>query len=220
MKHRSQAASLRLIKPEEIESPGPISETLLRVLDESLAALEKARIPHVVGGGLAARAYGLRKTTDDIDIFVQPPMASSAAKALESAGFRVWVEDPPWLHKALKSEIEVDIIYESAGTFHVDEEAFQRAVKVNLDGRPSTILSPEDFFVIKALVATPVTPRHWEDAVKVVQRYRLDWQYVVRRARGRPRKVIKALLFGYDHGVDIPVWVLATLMKPTFGDPS
>lgn len=204
-----------MVAPEVEVVKGALSETLLRVLDQALTALEKAGIEYVVAGGLVARAYAIRETTDDIDVFVEPPLAVPASRALESAGFSVWIEDPTWLHKALKDGVEVDIIFESAGAFHVDEEAFRRAPVMDLNGRQAKVLSPEDFFVVKAQVATPVTPRHGLDAVKILRRYPLDWEYVVRRARGRPRKVLRALLLGQEAGVQIPSWVLATLARPT-----
>ncbi len=218
MKRSSQVARLRVVAPEELEVKSALSKRLLRVLDKALAALDSRGIQYVVVGGLAARAYGIRQTTDDIDFLVTPPAAVPAISALAEGGFRTWIEDPSWLHKGIREGVEVDIIYESGGTFHADEETFARAMEMDIDGRVAKVIAIEDFFVTKALVVTPVTPRHWHDAVKVLRLYAMDWEYVVRRARGRPRKVLTALLAGHEAGVAIPSWVFATLMKPYFTD--
>ena len=42
------------------------------------------------------------------------------------------------------------------------------------------MIAPEDLIVIKAIVFDEETPRHWYDALALIPRGELDWDYLLR----------------------------------------
>jgi predicted nucleotidyltransferase len=191
----------------------PSREALYATLSVAADALERQRIPFVVGGGLAAEAYHLRETINDVDLFVRPVDAPRALRALEASGFQGWIEDPRWLYKALKDGVLVDVIYESTGLVHVGDETFRRARPHYLDQHALPIMPPEDLFVMKAAAATPSAPKHWLDAVSLLASEPMDWDYLVSITTRNPRKVLQAILHAYDEGVRVPSFVFGRLAQ-------
>jgi hypothetical protein len=81
----------------------PIARSLqgyASVLREATEAIDRAGIPHLVFGSVATRALGRPRpisTDEDIDLFVRPPDAPKALRALEESGFVIEAEDPTWI---------------------------------------------------------------------------------------------------------------------------
>ena len=197
----------------ETRVPAPTREALFRALATTSSALDRQNVPFVVGGGLAAEAYHLRETINDIDLFVRPIDAPRALRAIAGVGFSVWIEDPHWLYKGTKDEVTVDIIYESTGLVHVGDETFRRALWIQFDHTTVPIMPPEDLFVMKAAAATPSAPKHWLDAVSLLASQSMDWQYLVNLASHSPRKVLQAILHAYREGVHVPSFVFVQLAE-------
>jgi len=193
--------------------PAASRQILYRILVDSADVLERAGIPFVVGGGLAAEAYHLRETLNDIDAFVRPKDAPSSLRALEEAGYYGWIEDPRWLYKAMKDGVTVDIIYESSGLVKVSDETFERARRVMIGGASVPVMPPEDLFVMKAVAATPGAPKHWLDAVSLLTTQQMDWDYLATLSRQHARKVLPAIVHAYDEGVQIPSAVFVQLAR-------
>lgn len=184
--------------------PAATRQVLYRVLADALQTLSHARIPYVLGGGLAAEAYGLRETLNDIDAFVRPVDAPAALRALDAAGYYGWIEDPRWLYKAIKDTVTVDIIYQSAGLVKVSDETFQRARRVDIGGIIAPVMPPEDFFVMKAVAATPGAPKHWLDAISLLVTQPIDWEYLSHLSTGHAGKILPAVIQAHDEGVQVP----------------
>ena len=55
------------------------------------------------------------------------------------------------------------------------------------------------------------TPRYWYDGLSVLARNELDWDYLLRRARHGPRRVMSFLLFARSNGLVIPQRVVDAL---------
>jgi len=193
--------------------PAPTREALFRVLSTVTRALEREQVPFVVGGGLAAEAYHLRETINDIDLFVRPADAPRALRALADAGFYTWIEDPRWLYKGILDGVTVDIIYESTGVVHVGDETFRRARWIEFDHTSVPIMPPEDLFVMKAAAATPSAPKHWLDAISLLAHQAMDWQYLATLGSRNPRKVLQAILHAYQDGVHVPSFVFVQLAQ-------
>jgi predicted nucleotidyltransferase len=184
-----------------------IGSVLVLVAD----ALESCRLEFVVGGGLAAEAYGLRQSRNDIDVFVRPIDAPPARNALASRGFHVWIEDPRWLYKAKLDDVVVDIIYESAGLVHVGEDTFQRARRISLGNVTVPVMPPEDLFVMKSAAASPMAPKHWSDALLLLESQPMDWEYLTAIAGRNARQVLRAIVQAHDDGVPVPSFVFVRL---------
>lgn len=186
---------------------------LFDVLGVAAGIFERKGIPFVVGGGLAAEAYHLRESVNDVDLFVRPVDAPRALTALSEAGFYTWIEDPRWLYKAVKDDVTVDIIYESTGVVHVGDETFRRARRLQIDHTTVPIMPPEDLFVMKAAAVTPGAPKHWLDAVSLLATQQMDWEYLALLANRNPRKVLQAIVHAYDEGVRVPSFVFVRLAQ-------
>lgn len=186
-------------------------QAFLAVLDDVTAALDEHGYPYVFMGGIASAAVGRPRLTHDIDLFVRPDDAREVLVALEKAGFDIEEKFPHWLFKAFKNGLLVDIIFRSSGDIYLDEEMLGRAPTMNFKGRQLPLIPPEDLMVMKALVHEEHMPRHWHDALAIVATSDLDWDYVVRRARRGPRRVLSLLLYAQSNDLVVPVWVIRKL---------
>lgn len=191
------------------------------VLDEALLALSAEGVPYTLMGGISASANGgSRFTTHDIDIFVKQPDADRALDILQAAGFKTNRLDPKWLYKAFKKNVMVDIIFKSSGEVCLDDEMLERARLADFNGKSIKVLSPEDLFVIKSLVLNDHTlatddrcTRHLVDIIGVVRTGNLDWEYLIKRARRGPRRVLSMLLFAQSLDLLVPNTVVKTLVE-------
>jgi predicted nucleotidyltransferase len=187
-------------------------EVFLRVLRETAEAL--AGIPHVFMGGLASAALGRPRWTHDIDVFVKPEDNRRALDVLEDAGFITQDTDPSWLYKALKDEVLVDVIFRSDGRVVLDDEMVTRARTTEVAGAKVPVIPAEDLIVIKALVFKERAPRHWYDALALLQRTDLDWDYLVRRALPYDSsKVLSLLIYARSEDCAIPIDAIDRLFE-------
>ena len=177
----------------------------LAVLDEAIEALDDDGVPYLLMGGIASACWGRPRWTHDIDLFVKPQDARRVLDALAQAGFETEETFPDWLYKASKHGQLIDIIFRSTGDIYVDDEMLARAQLREFEGRCVRIIPPEDLLVIKALVHGEHMPRHWYDALGLLASCeRLDWEYLVRRARKGVRRVLSLLLYAQSNDLVVP----------------
>lgn len=189
----------------------PDLSALLPVLDETVAALDRAGVEYLLMGGIASSCLGRERWTHDIDVFTRPQEASRALAALSEAGFETEETYPDWLFKARKDGQLVDIIFQSAGDICLDDEMVERAPNSSFMGRCVRTLPAEDLVVIKAVVAAEHAPRHWHDALAIIATTDLDWDYLIRRARRGIRRVLALLLYAQSNDLPAPSWVIREL---------
>jgi predicted nucleotidyltransferase len=161
---------------------GEIKESLKRVA----AALNEGDVPFLLGGGLAAWAWGGPGTGHDLDVMVRPDDAERALEALAAAGLRT--EKPPetWLYKAWDDEVLIDVIFRPVGQ-DVDDEMFERAEQLEVNAVPMKVMALEDVLVTKLLALDEHEldyERHLEFARAL--RERIDWQTVRDRTDDSP----------------------------------
>jgi predicted nucleotidyltransferase len=113
------------------------------------------------------------------------------------------VTNPNWLYKAFRDDALVDVLFKAKGDIYLDDEMLARSVCCDVSGVAVRVIPPEDLFVIKALVHDEETPRHWFDALGLLSRENIDWDYLLRRARKGPRRVLS--LLSYAMSLDLPV---------------
>lgn len=190
------------------------------VLFATLDALEEAKIPFALIGGVAASGLGRPRSTHDIDLFLRPEDADSALRVLASRGFRTEIFDIEWLFKAFKEDILVDIIFKSEGEMYFDEEVQSHVKLMDYHGRKVPVVSPEDLTVIKCAVHYEGGPHHWHDALAILANATIDWNYLVKRARKASRRVLSLLLYAQSNDILIPNWVVTHLFEHLYGDGS
>lgn len=187
-------------------------------LFSALDALEKSNASYAVIGGIAASSLGRPRSTQDIDIFVRPEDADAILELLAGAGFRTEQTNPSWLFKAFKEDVLVDIIFRSEGGFYYDDEMRQRTVKVNYHGRQIPLVSPEDFVLIKCAVHKEEVPHHWHDALSVLSHAKIDWDYLLHRARKAPRRLLALLIYAQADDIWVPNQLIQKLYETVFGE--
>jgi hypothetical protein len=165
-------------------------------------------------GGLASAALGRPRWTHDIDVFVRPEDARRTLAILEGAGFRTQETDPEWLFKALKDDVLVDVIFLSDGRVVLDREMARRARWADVEGIRLPVISAEDLIVIKALVHKERSPRHWFDALALLRREDLDWDYLLDRARRyNPLRVLSLLYYARSSDQVVPADAIRRLRE-------
>jgi predicted nucleotidyltransferase len=180
-------------------------EVFLRVLRETAAVLRRSGFPHLFMGGLASAALGRPRWTHDIDVFVTPADAGPVLQAFGDAGFQTQQTDPGWLYKALMEDVLVDVIFLSDGQVILDDEMVRRARSVSVEDTRLQVMAAEDLIVIKALVHKERSPRHWFDALALLRRDDIDWDYLLRRARQYgPVRVLSLLYYARSNDQVVP----------------
>ena len=102
--------------------PLPDDRLLLAAGHEASAILGQANVPHMVGGGIAVWAYGRRRYTKDIDLFIPAKLPFVSLDALGKRGFHTRDTDASWLYKAFKYGVLIDLIVWTTGNIRLDEE--------------------------------------------------------------------------------------------------
>ncbi len=189
-----------------------------RILGETVEVLEESGLRYLFIGGIASGGLGRPRSTHDIDVFVTPEDAERVLRALSKKGFRVERTDPSWLYKAFKESVLVDVIFKSKGEIYLDQEMYQRSTTAEFHGKRLRLVAPEDLTIIKALAHGELTPGHWHDALALVSHASMDWDYLVRRARKAPRRVLSLLLYAQSNDIYVPKPVIDRLYQSIFGD--
>ena len=143
--------------------------------------------PYMVIGGVANLAWGVPRTTLDIDLTVWAPEGAEAALvAALAAAFKALPEDPAGFAadtRVLPLEVEgfrVDVIL---GQLPYEERAIRRARPVDMGGFAVRVCSPEDLVVHKVLSERP---KDLEDVRGIIrtQAVALDRAYLDPLVRG------------------------------------
>ncbi|HXH74755.1 MAG TPA: nucleotidyltransferase [Bacteriovoracaceae bacterium] len=190
--------------------------TLNRTLQAAIEAVESNHIPYALIGGVAVKELGRPRVTHDIDLFVQPDDAEKVLEVLQEKGFHVERRDPLWLYKAWREEVLVDIIFKSSGDIYFDEQVRANVRRIPYQGRYINAISPEDFIVIKAAAHQEDNPHHWHDALAVITQGNLDWEYLLKRAKHSPRRVLSILIYAQSNDIAVPTEIIQKLYRLIF----
>ncbi len=161
-------------------------EALIETLKRSAVALQRARIPHLLGGGIACWARGAPLVTNDLDFMVKPQDAEEALSALVDAGLRE--ERPPeqWLLKAWHRDILVDLIFEPSG-LAVTDDLMARGDRLSVAGMWIDVMSLEDVLTTK-IAALEEHALDYEKLIQIARslREQVDWGEIRARTDGSP----------------------------------
>jgi len=120
--------------------------------------LEAAGIPFMVAGSFASTAHGLPRSTQDLDLVIDPPSAAAFEALLASIPVEQYYVDADAARDALRrrsmfnlidltSGWKVDLILRKNRAFSRDE--FARRMKMSVLGVQVFVASPEDTIVAK-----------------------------------------------------------------------
>jgi predicted nucleotidyltransferase len=181
-------------------------ERFVSVLHDAVRAIEEADIPYAMIGGIPSVVVGRPRwgPNEDIDFFVKPEDAKKTLMVLGNAGFETEERDPQWLFKAKRDGVAVDVIFRSSGDFYMDDEMIQRAFIGEFKGLKFRMLAPEDLVVMKALAHKEDTPQYWHDALSIIARSELDWEYLLKRAQVGPRRALSLLMYAQSNDLAVP----------------
>jgi predicted nucleotidyltransferase len=189
----------------------------LAVLDEVLDVLRTSEVTALVIGGVAAAIFGRPRWSDDVDLFVRAEDALPLLRALAGRGFDTDETFPDWLYKAFKDGVLIDLIFKSAGDIYLDDEMVERSCAETFRGRSIPVVAPEDLVVMKAIAHSEPTARYWYDALGILSRVELDWEYLLRRARQGPHRVLSLLVYARSNDIAVPDAAIDRLLASTRG---
>jgi predicted nucleotidyltransferase len=192
----------------------PDEDALVATLADVVEVLRADGVDHLVMGGIGAYTHARPRVTQDIDLFIRPGDVDRVLDALAAAGFEVAPHDPMWLAKAWKRGVLVDVIFRSTGGIYLDDEMLRRTWPAEYKGVTIPLVAAEDLLVIKALTAAEDNPQHWYDAMAIISRCELDWEYLVHRAHQTgTRRILSLLLFAESSDLLVPSTVVQALFE-------
>lgn len=194
----------------------PLLPNIINTLFAAIETIEEKNIPYALIGGIAVKELGRPRITHDIDIFVKPDDAEYVLEILKESGFETERRDPFWLFKAWRDEVLVDVIFRSCGDIYFEEEVREHVRRIPYHGKFVNAISPEDFIVIKSAAHQEDNPHHWHDALAVLTQGNLDWDYLLKRARHSPRRVLSLLIYAQSNDIAIPNDLIQKLFKSVF----
>ncbi len=192
-------------------------DVFLGVLEECVSTFEENGIDYVFIGGIPSSLFGRPRGTPDIDILVRQEDAERASKLLAEAGFDTQSTHSEWLYKGTKNGVVVDIIFRSEGDVYLDDEMSSRGTDGHYKGKHLRLVPPEDLVVMKAIAHEEATPQYWYDALAIIGRADLDWDYLIRRARQHGgRRILSLLVYAESNDLVVPVQAIRTLFDSLY----
>ncbi len=171
--------------------------SFVAVVKAAESALRAARVKHVFVGALAVSAYGMPRTTSDVDVIVdyRDEDLRRMVEAFRRGGFRVSEED---LHDA-RVEGSHCTVHDVGSGFHLDlapaaksaaEDSLRHALRVRWHGTAIPVADPEHTVVMKLVYGSD---QDLEDALGILVRQRGRLQVRRMRSFARQQGVLRAL---------------------------
>jgi hypothetical protein len=177
-----------------------VAEELTEALKRSVAALDGAGVPYLLGGGLGCWARGGPPSSNDIDLMVKPEDAERAQEALAEAGMRPETPPEQWLLKAWDGDILVDLIFEPSG-MRIDDEAIARGELMSVEAMQIRVMDLDDILATK-LLALDEHSADYRDLILITRslREQIDWDRLRERTASSP---FAAAFFTLAEGLEI-----------------
>jgi nucleotidyltransferase DUF2204 len=177
-----------------------VAEELTDSLKRSVATLDAAGVPYLLGGGLGCWARGGPPSSNDIDLMIKPEDAERAQEALAAAGMRPETPPEQWLLKAWDGEILVDLIFEPSG-MRIDEEAIARGEEMSVAAMQIRVMDLGDILATK-LLALDEHSADYRDLILITRslREQIDWEELRERTAPSP---FAAAFFTLADGLEI-----------------
>jgi len=194
-------------------------DTFQDVLRQVIATVEREEMPYLMIGGLVSSTLGRSRESHDVDILVAPRDAVRLLEALAAQGFDTEQTFPEWLFKAAKDGVLIDVIFCAGSTVYLDDEMLARSQPLQLGDLTVAAASPRTL-VTKVASHTEGAPRYWHDALSIISRGGLDWDYLVLRARYAARRVLSLLIYAQSEDLLVPDHAVRALFEEIYGEPA
>lgn len=191
-------------------------DTIHAIVAEADDLFRDHGIPYLVIGGQASAALGRPRASGDVDLFVAPQDARRALQTLADAGFDTDETNPHWIFKGVKNGVLLDLMFKMKGDVYLDAEMLARAPHHDVGGRRVPMLPPEDLIVVKSFAHDEESSRHWFDALAIIARGPIDWEYLLRRAQKGPRRVMSLLVYATSSDLVVPATIIRRLYDMAF----
>ena len=203
-----------------LEITGDFSEAerarFTEVLEEAIEVVEGEEVDYAIGGSIAAMTWGRPTSIEDIDVILSPTDAPRVLKAFDRAGHDT--EEPEtWLYKAKKNDVTVDLIFEMESSMYLDEQMAAHTVLSEAFGVRLRLMSAEDYVISQALSTKEDTAAYWYNALSVLGKTDIDWDYLVERASRGPRRVLALLIYAESNDLAIPKTAVRRLFESVYG---
>lgn len=134
--------------------PPDVNPAIANACKTALSAIHAAKIPFLVGGGLAFTYYTkFPRDFNDLDIFCKAGDYPKILDILAKSGFTTTVQDEKWLAKASIGDTQVDILFSASnGIQVVDDSWFENSQVSELFNEEVRILGPEELLWCKLYV--------------------------------------------------------------------
>jgi hypothetical protein len=205
---------------EDRARTGVNEDDFVKAFHTACDALGGAEVPYLYMGGIASIVHGRTSWTHDLDVFIRRADEPAATEALVAAGFRLDPTPSSWFSKLWMEDVFLDMIYSSSGQLELDDAMLERGEWAEVWGRKVPVLGREDLVVTKALAHGEETAHYWWDALAIIAKGELDWDYLLTRARHGPRRVLSLLLYAQSTDLAVPDHVIRRLAAVTLGDES
>lgn len=168
------------------ENAAPFGE-LVATLKKAIAALREAKVPYLLGGGLAIWARGGAERDHDLDFLVKEEDGERALQALVDAGMKP--ERPPegWLFKAYdENGVLVDLIFRPTEN-PVTDDMLARGTELEVMAIKVNVIAAGDVLVSK-LLALREHELDYDTLIEMTRavREQIDWDDVRRRTGHSP----------------------------------
>jgi predicted nucleotidyltransferase len=193
-----------------------MNERVEQIVAQACSAFERAGIRYLLIGGLASSVHGRPRTTDDIDLLVDPGDAQRVLEVLAAAGFATEETNPHWIYKASTDGTTIDLMFKVHGDIYLDKEMLERGQHIEFAGQSVRVAAPEDVVVIKAVAHDEPSFRHWHDALAIIAAQELDWEYIVRRARHGAHRVLSLLVYAQSNDLIVPEQPIRELFRQIY----
>jgi hypothetical protein len=203
---------------DERARTGVNEEDFVAAFRAASEALKRADVPFLFMGGIASIVHGRTSWTHDLDVFIRRADEPTAVEALVDAGYRLDPTPSSWLSKLWMGSVFLDVIYTSTGPVVMDDAMLERAEWAEVWGCEVPVLGAEDLVVTKALAHSEESGHYWWDALAIIAKRELDWEYLLMRSRGGPRRILSLLLYAQSIDLAVPDTVIRRLSAATLGD--
>ncbi|MDQ3985451.1 MAG: nucleotidyltransferase [Actinomycetota bacterium] len=172
-------------------------------LAHAVSVTENEGCPYLLAGSMASNVWGRPASIGDIDLVIRPDDAKRLLHTFETAGYETEEVEPQWLYKAKSNGVTVDLIFEMGGDLYLDDEMIEKGPMKEVEGTRLRLIGPEDYVVSQAMSTKEDTSDYWYNALAVLGRTDLDWDYLIRRASHGPRRVLSLLVYAQSEDLTV-----------------